>query len=142
MPFTRISLKSLRRKAWEIEAATIGEHVLRRRLELGLSQKEAAAGLGVQAWTVLNWEKGYTAPPITAYKALIGFLGYEPCPPAKSLQERMRAIRRRRGWTIQEAARWLGVDPAAWGSWERSGRVPWKRYRQMLEDFLDREFAR
>lgn len=48
----------------------------------------------------------------------------------------MRAARCSRGWMIDQAARHLGVDPATWGEWERSGQVAWTRYRTRLEDFL------
>jgi transcriptional regulator with XRE-family HTH domain len=141
LPFVRISLKSLRKKAYDFEPVSLGGHILRRRLVLGLSRPKAAAQMGVDDWTVLNWEKGRTSPPMKAFPAIVRFLGYEPFPPPKTLAERMLAARRRNGWTIQDAASRLGVDPTAWSTWERSGRVAWKRYRERLASFLSSALA-
>ena len=93
--------------------------------------------LGVNAWTILNWEKGRTAPPIVTVPALLRWLGHDPFPEPKTPQERMVAARRAAGWTIAEAARHLGIDAATWGNWERTGRVPWKHYERRLEILLE-----
>ena len=44
-------------------------------------QKEVADQLGVVPWTILNWEKGRTEPPIAAVPVIKEFLGYDPNPP-------------------------------------------------------------
>lgn len=136
LPFIRISLKSLRREDFDFKPTTIGEHILRQRRSLQISQSEAANRMRVNAWTVLNWEKGHTEPPTTSCKVIVGFLGYDPYPVPQTLPERMLAVRRRQGWTIGAAAFGLGVDPSSWTMWERTGRVPWARYRDRLETFL------
>ncbi len=38
---------------------SIGDHIRKKRLQLGLFQRELAQQLGVNVWTILNWEKGY-----------------------------------------------------------------------------------
>lgn len=136
MPFARIVLKALKPKETDCEPETFGEHLRKRRLILDLTQKEVGKALGMSPFTILNLERDRTEPPITAYPVLIRWLGYDPFPVARTLQERMRAARRANGWTIVEAAGRLGVDPATWGEWERSGRVAWKRYRTRLDWFL------
>ena len=108
----------------------------KRRLELRLSQRQAADRLEVNSWTVLNWEKGKTEPPVERIPAIIGFLGYAPFPKPQVLGERMLAKRRVMGWTIKEAARQLGVDESTWWEWERTGHIPWKRHRALMEAFL------
>ena len=85
---------------------------------------------------MLNWEKGKTEPPVESIADIMGFLGYDPFPEPKSLSERLLAVRRVKGWTIKEAARKLGVDEETWGGWERTGRIPWERYRAVVETFL------
>jgi hypothetical protein len=45
---------------------------------LSITQEEAAAHLGVNAWVVPNWEIGETKPAIQFIPALVGFLGYDP----------------------------------------------------------------
>lgn len=136
LPFIPISLKSLRKKAFEFEPKTVGEHILRQRLILRLSQAGAATRLGVDPWTVLNWEKGHTKPPTKAFPAIIRFLGYDPNPVAGTLAERLKAKRRQTGWTIRQAANALGVDANSWGGWERSGLIAWPRYRDLVEALL------
>lgn len=78
MPFLRITFKHLKQKALEFAPKSLGEHIRRKRLELGLTQPEAGERLGVSGWTVANWEKGHTNPPLQARAALADFLGYDP----------------------------------------------------------------
>jgi transcriptional regulator with XRE-family HTH domain len=133
LQFVPICLKSLRYKETDFEPQTLGEHIKKRRLTLGLYQREAAERLGVDPFTVLNWEKGKTEPPIKAIPAILAFLGYNPFPAPANLSERMLAVRRIKGWTMKEAAQALGVDPCTWQSWEFTGSIKWRRYRIMIE---------
>lgn len=107
-----------------------------RRIELGLTQGEAASQLGVTAWTVLNWEKAKTEVPVQAIPAVIRFLGFDPFPSPMTLSERMQMKRRHMGWSIREAAQALGVDESTWGAWERDAVKPWPRYEALLDEFL------
>jgi transcriptional regulator with XRE-family HTH domain len=131
-----IRLKALKPKETDFEPKTLGEHIKKRRLELTLSQKQAAKRLRVNPWTVLNWEKGHTDAPIESMPAILLFLGYDPFPVPVTLPERMLAKRRAMGWSIREAARHLGVDEGTWGAWERGAVAPWPRYLRLLERFL------
>ena len=110
MQFVPITLKALKPKETDFEPQTLGEHVRKRRLELRLTQKQAAKRLGVNPWTVLNWEKDHTEPPIESMPTIIRFLGYDPFPEPKNIPERLLTKRRAMGWSIREAARRLGVD--------------------------------
>ncbi len=78
LPFTPVSLKSLIPKPYDFEPKTLGEHVRKKSLKMGLMQKEVAEQLGVNTWTILNWEKGRTEPPIASIPAIVRFLAYEP----------------------------------------------------------------
>ena len=57
---------------------TIGEHIKKRRLELGLEQEQVAAEVGVTWLSVSNWERGVFGPSKKAMIPIIGFLGYDP----------------------------------------------------------------
>ena len=115
----RIRRKSLIPKEWEFEPKSLGEHLRRRRLALSLIQEEAATHLGVNAWTVHNWETGVSKPAIQFIPALVGFLGYDPEPVDEgTLAGRLVAKRRELGLSQLQAARSIGVDPAAWAGWE------------------------
>ena len=136
MQFGPITLKALKPKGTNFEPQTLGEHVRKRRLELRLTQKQAAERLGVKPWTVLNWEKDHTEPPIESIPAILQFLGYEPFPESKTLPERMLARRRAIGWSIKEAARQLGVDEGTWGVWERGATAPKGQHLMLLNALI------
>lgn len=91
MPFLPITLKALKPREIVPEPRTLGDHVRRRRLALRLTQRELATRLGVNPWTVLNWEKGHTQPPSLSVAAILRFLGYDPFPPPQTLAERLLA---------------------------------------------------
>jgi len=137
LPFARISLKSLIPKPYDFEPKSLGDHIRKKRLELGLLQKEAADRLGVNPWTILNWEKGHTEPPIASIPAVVKFLGYDPFPEPKTLPQHLCAKRRKMGWSIQEAAEFVGVDPGTWGNWERGQTILYRQHRARVARLLD-----
>ena len=114
--------------------ASLGEHIKKKRLELGLSQRQVATHLRVNPFTVANWEKGYCKPRIAVLPAVLEFLGYDPEPVTKpqSFPERLSAARRQRGWSKKRAARELGIDEGTLASWERGDTVPWRKYQPRL----------
>ncbi len=57
---------------------TIGEHLKKRRLDLGLDQQQVADRMGVIWNSVSNWERGIYRPSKRAMPNLIAFLGYDP----------------------------------------------------------------
>ncbi|MDE2310785.1 MAG: helix-turn-helix transcriptional regulator [Betaproteobacteria bacterium] len=77
-----MSLKSLRKKPFDFEPQTLGEHIKKKRLGMGLTQKEVGEVLGVTSFTVLNWEKGKTEPLPQFVQRIILFLGYDPARPS------------------------------------------------------------
>ena len=74
----RTSLKSLIPRLYEFEPETLGEHLLKRRLFLEMTQAEVGRQFSVTLATVFNWEKGKTVPQISQIPALIKLLGYDP----------------------------------------------------------------
>ena len=104
---------------------------------MGLMQKEVAKQLGVVPWTILNWEKAHTEPPIASIPAIVQFLGYDPFPQPETLPLLLLAKRREMGWSIKEAAEALGVDPSTWGNWERGHTILCRKHREIVAQFLD-----
>jgi DNA-binding XRE family transcriptional regulator len=71
----------------------IGDHLRKRRLDLGLLQRQVAARIGASTTTITSWELGQTAPALGWMPPIIRFLGYDPPPrprgsraPAQTLQ--------------------------------------------------------
>ena len=84
---------------------------MRRRLELGLYQKDVARLFGVTEYTVLNWEKRRTES--TVNNVPTQFLGYDPAPPAhsNSIADRLKAKRRELGFEHRDLSG--GLPPQA-----------------------------
>ena len=81
MPFYRWSLIAARPIPGYPESLEhIGHHILRRRLDLGLQQKQAARQIGVHPGSLENWEHGRARPVDRVMPAVIRFLGYNPLP--------------------------------------------------------------
>jgi transcriptional regulator with XRE-family HTH domain len=132
----RFRLKCLKPKAYAQDPKTIGDHIKKRRIELGLSQPQAAERLAVSAATVLNWETGLRHPQIRSIPAILSFLGYDPFPAPTTIGERLAQARRQHGWTTDEAAYQLGVDRTAWQAWEHGQIILFRKHRAQVARFL------
>ena len=108
--------------AYPRELRTIGDHIRKRRLDLGLLQREAAEDIGVTQWTLRNWELGWSTPAIRCLPEIIRFLGYSPLPQPSSLSDQLLTHRKLRGISRQRLAQELGIDPGTLWRWE-SGKV-------------------
>jgi DNA-binding XRE family transcriptional regulator len=144
VPFCRqtpLTLKALRAKDYSETPRTLGEHLKKRRRELGLLQREAAEMLGVSTDTVVNWEKDKSEPVAAQFRPVVAFLGYDPTPAPQTLADRLEAKQRTLGASLAQVARHLGWDP---GSLRRYLDGTWRispDRRQVLETFLNAEEA-
>jgi len=112
---------------------TLGDHLRKRRLDLGLLQREAADKLGVDAMTICNWEINRTSPPLRFIPKIITLLGYIPYDTQSgTLGKRIVACRRVMGLSQKEMARRLGVDPSTPGRWERDEARPPRNQLEVL----------
>jgi len=76
LPRLRVTLKAARTLGFPV--VTVGDHIKRRRLEVGLYQREFAKLLGACHKTIIDWETGDTDVPMRAYPTVLAFLGYAP----------------------------------------------------------------
>jgi transcriptional regulator with XRE-family HTH domain len=138
LPYVPHTRKVLISKGFKGEPQTVGEHVLKKRLEDGLTRNELARRFEVDEFTVMNWELGRTKEiPARAMPGIIGYLGYNPEPKPKAVGAQLRWKRRGLGWTARDAARMSCVDPATWESWEKQEGWPrYPRFRDLLQQFL------
>lgn len=135
MPYTR---KVLISKGFKGEPKTVGEHILKKRLEDGFTQRELGVRFGVDGYTVMNWEKGRTQTvPVAFMPAIIEYLGYNPELRPESVGGQLRWKRRSFGWTTAEAARRNSVDKSTWETWETLERWPkYPRFKKLLQTFI------
>lgn len=143
LPYVPYTRKVLIHKGTRVKPAgtpvTTGEHILKKRLKDGLTRAELAPRLGVDAFTVMNWELGRTkAVPVKAMPAVLAYLGYNPETTPEGVGAQLRWRRRSLGWTTREAAHRHSVDPSTWGQWEKQEGWPaYPRYRELVAGFLD-----
>ena len=139
LPGVLVPLRTPKPEVAKLEGETVGLRLRRRRRELGLRQKEAAARLGVCVEALTNWEKGRTEPVARCYPAIISFLGSEPWPRPDTVRDSLRAERLRRGLSVKEAARTIGIDEATLSRCERDGPTSAPRVRGRLASFMSGE---
>jgi transcriptional regulator with XRE-family HTH domain len=139
VPFYRgvpLTTKALKSRGYAEIPATLGEHLRKRRKELGLLQREAAIQMGIGTETYANWEKDNTEPIAAQFRPVLDFLGYDPMPAPTTLAERVQTKRRELGVTFEQVAGYLGWDAGSLtrylnGTW----RLPNER-AEALEQFL------
>ncbi|MBI2073639.1 MAG: helix-turn-helix transcriptional regulator [Gemmatimonadetes bacterium] len=80
MPFCGVTLRGQKPPppGYPRELRTLGDHLRKRRLDLGLRQDDVARKLGVSLDTIRNWEVGRAAPAQWQWAGIIRFLGYAP----------------------------------------------------------------
>jgi transcriptional regulator with XRE-family HTH domain len=144
LPFCHVTLKGQKPlpKAYPRALCSTGDHLRRRRLDLGLLQREVADRLGVNEATVTNWELNRTKPALRFLPGIIRFLGYVPWAADGSIGDRLLAFRWERGLSQSALARLLGVDPCTLSRWERGQQVPAGRHARLAEAFLQRSAPR
>ena len=136
LPFGRIELKGQKSKPFSDSPKTLGEHLRKRRFELGLFQREVAERLGVDPHSVTDWEKDHQKPEVRFWPAIIAFLGYDPHPQPRTLSERLWAKRRMLGLSVAAAAARLGVDEGTYSRWEHELRQPLGNHVRLVARFL------
>jgi transcriptional regulator with XRE-family HTH domain len=114
-----LSSEKPRQRGYPEEPRTVGEHLKRRRLDLGLRQRDVAAELGVTAQTVQTWESGKHRPPVHLVPHIQAFLGFCPFDPAWAFGQRLRTAREAQGLSRRRAAALVGVDEATIARAER-----------------------
>jgi DNA-binding XRE family transcriptional regulator len=53
-------------KGYPLKIETLGDHLRKRRLDLGLLQKEVGSIIGVDETTIYNWENNRASPSLHA----------------------------------------------------------------------------
>ena len=87
----------------------IGDHLRKRRLDLGLTQGEVAKLMGVHLSTIGVWERSQRRAPFRYGAQITRFLGYVPLPSGWTLADRLRFYRWAYGLTQDQLGEALGV---------------------------------
>ena len=121
--------------AYPHKLQTLGDHLRKRRLDLGLKQIEVAEILGAHEMSIVNWEKNIKSPTPKFIPKIIELLGYNPLPDISSmpLAERITSYRKMCGFSQEEFAKIIGVDPGTLGKWENGKSTPRKETMDILD---------
>ncbi len=136
------------------EPNTIGGHLRRHRLQLGIHQSEAASQLGVSTVTLSRWECDKVYPTWAQQPAVATYLGYDPFTnPAlgrpggnetegvaflspedtTNIGQIIMQYATRSRKTREQVARELGLSPKTIWNWLTGRRQPSKALRQRIE---------
>ena len=137
-PFCHVRLSGPKpqQKAYPKHLKTLGDHLRKRRLDLGLLQKEVAEQLGVDTASIVNWESNEVQPMVHCLPGIFAFLGHNPLPEADDLIGKLKRLRGTLGLTQEKLAQKLGIDESTVAGWERGENTPVGSYRKLLEDFV------
>jgi transcriptional regulator with XRE-family HTH domain len=135
-----LSVTKPRDRSYPAELNTIGDHLRKRRLDLGLLQREVAKEIGVTACTIQYWETNRVAPALRFRPRIASFLGHELITqrPPESLSEKLEARRKHLGLSRKKLAALLGIDPTSIAGWETEKHKPTKKSQELIKTFLIR----
>jgi transcriptional regulator with XRE-family HTH domain len=120
----------------ELRLETVGDHVRERRAVLGLTQAQAAAEIGVCRDALARWETRPMVPDVLTMPAVLGFLGYNPLPPARTFSELLLRTRRSHGLHLAALAEAISVPFNTLHAWERGLNAPAAARKALVEERL------
>lgn len=143
LPYGPKLLKSLKPVGYEREPRTLGQRLKKRRVELGLFQRELRNRFNLEKETYANWEKDRCIPTMKHWPLIIDFLGFDPNPAPNSFGTQLTAYRRRHGLSRRTLALFLGVDEATLWRWESEEIIPGSKSLFQISALLElKGFAR
>ncbi len=144
MPFSRYDKQAKRPdpQGYPQEPKTIGEHLKKRRMDLGLYQAEAAQLIGVSEDCFCYWENERNQPRLYQYPAIIRFLEYYPqVHETETLGGKITRYKRMQGMNNRAFGGICGVDAGTVAKWERNETTPLRRSMKKVLSVLRKEAA-
>jgi DNA-binding XRE family transcriptional regulator len=121
---------------------TIGEHIKKRRMDLGLYQADVARQFKISEDCVCYWENECSHPHLKYYPLIIAFLGYYPFDhETTTFGGKIRRYKYEHGLSNEKLAKELGVDETTVANWERNKRVPLARSMEIVLSAINKTAA-
>ncbi len=138
MPFYKITLQGEKRPSpnYPKELKSLGDHMRKRRLDLGLTQDEVAVQLGAHRNTLSEWETTGRPPDDKHLGRIYAFLGYRPDPIPAAFPAKVKYWRQSLGMSQIQLSRAIGLNHSVVREWE-TGVAPKKRSLERLKVFLE-----
>jgi len=118
------------------ELETLGDHIRKRRLDLGLFQRDVAHEIGVDTETIYRWESNESLPSVSQLPKIIRFVGYDPLPIPRTVPEQLQNIRKHLGSSQAAMAKRLRIDPTTLRKWEKGRARPSRRSLKLIKNYL------
>ena len=123
--------------AYPAHPKTIGEHIKKKRIDLGLLQREVAEMIGSSKNVIGGWESNSHEVRVRFIPGIIRFLGYIPFEIGSSQQEQLIAYRKIRGLTQEQLSKEWQIERGCLERWE-NGVAPRKKiFRAKIEGIAD-----
>lgn len=119
----------------------MGDHIRKHRLDLGLTQDEAAKRIGAHRNTLSEWETTGRPPDDKHLGRIYAFLGYRPDPIPTAFPEKVKYWRQSLGMSQIQLSRAIGLNHSAVRDWEE-GTAPKKRSLERLKVFLSEKLGK
>jgi DNA-binding XRE family transcriptional regulator len=140
LPFCHVNLKAKKPTPFDDPSSFkgLGDHLKKRRFDLGINQVDLAKLLRVTETTIVHWEKHQTAIGYQYLPRIIDFLGYLPFTDTfeKTIGERIVLLRHIRGLTQEELAPELNASPSKMHRWETGVSYPPKHIVEAVDSLL------
>jgi transcriptional regulator with XRE-family HTH domain len=119
-------LKSLKPKpkGYPNEIITLGDHLRKKRLDLGLTQEEIAPKIKASKASIASWEMNRYEPEVPYIPRIVSFLEYFPYLPTCSFAAWLRQCRECNGYSQERLASMMGSDESTVAAWERGTHSP------------------
>lgn len=145
MPFSAMEYKVPKPKGdkYPRELHTIGDHLRKRRMDLGLLQKDVAEIIGTRSVeSITNWENGHSEPQIHYLPSVIKLLGYIPVKVyLDTFGGQVRAFRILNGLSHKAMGSKVGVDASTVSSWENNVFLPHRSKLDELKKLMELTFS-
>lgn len=112
LPFCERTFRAPVPRPYSKQLNTLGDLLLKYRLDSGFTRLQVAGQIGVTTATVRNWECNRTRVEVRFYPRILGHIGSAPIKGNTTTGALVREERRRRGLSQQQLARLTGVDQA------------------------------
>jgi transcriptional regulator with XRE-family HTH domain len=136
-----IPLPKLQIPGYPERPSTVGEHIRKKRMDLGLLQREVAEIIGVTVSSIYNWEHG-VEPELQYNPSIIKFLGYIPFDCPDDTVGRLAWYKRANGMSLECLGEAMGRDPEQVADWLSGRHRPFKKNREKIERFLKNQIIR